>query len=653
MELNREHFRAIIFHNFRRGLSRQECFDELNSLYSDKAPSYSSVKNWYNEFNRGRCSIQDESRAGRLKSVVVPEKINAVRELIKQDRHVTYREIEASLDISMTSINKILHEHLSVKKICSRWIPHNLTNAQKKARVDWCKEMLEKYIQGTSKAVYNIYTGDESWIYAYEPETKQQSTVWVFQDEAKPTKVVRGRSTSKQMIACFFGINGHVATVALEQRRTVNSEWYTTICLPEVIGEIRKKQKNRRIILHHDNASSHTSTQTKAFLTERKIELMGHPPTEEGGIKFFGFQGKYLEAILQGLKAQFELVVAEDREWGQLLPDGNWTGMIGKIQKDQADIAVFMMTVTELRSDVVDYSPTYTTEDMTFAIEKPGKLPKSLAFVRTFDSYIWIVTLITLIIFPMMYKILLRCKDTYIQVLLMLVTTLLKQPIVEGNGSLRFHLLISSWMIFATIFSFSYSAVFLSLLTVPLDIVGVRNFKELSDAVITKNYACFILKGSSTMEFLLRSEKEYLRNLGQAAVRNGWYVKPVLNPLDTQMDKKSAMIGGRTWLSVTAGPENWKHYYIAEDSLLSFQMAVAMKKNFCLKKRLNRVVASLNNAGLYEKISEDDSFKMWITAPEKRRILIAKETALSLNDLMGVFVVLLSGLGLSLFFFCL
>lgn len=116
MELNREHFRAIIFHNFRRGLSRQECFDELNSLYSDKAPSYSTVKNWYNEFNRGRCSIQDESRAGRPKSVVVPEKIDAVRELIKQDRHVTYREIEASLDISMTSINKILHEHLSVKK---------------------------------------------------------------------------------------------------------------------------------------------------------------------------------------------------------------------------------------------------------------------------------------------------------------------------------------------------------------------------------------------------------------------------------------------------------------------------------------------------------------------------------------------------------
>ena len=28
---------------------------------------------------------------------------------------------------------------------------------------------------------------------------------------------------------CFFGRIGHVATVPLEQRRTVNSEWYTTI----------------------------------------------------------------------------------------------------------------------------------------------------------------------------------------------------------------------------------------------------------------------------------------------------------------------------------------------------------------------------------------------------------------------------------------
>lgn len=278
MELTREHFRAMIFYDFRRGLSRQECIDQLSSTFGDEAPSFATVKRWYNEFHHGRRSLSDESREGRPRSVTVPENIDAVQKLIMQDRHVTYCEIEAALGISSTSIHKILHDHLAVKKVCSRWIPHNLTKAQKDARVDWCKRMIKKYNGGASKDVYKIVTGDESWIYAYEPETKQQSTVWVFQDEPNPTKVRRARSTSKQMVACFFGKTGHVATVPLQERKTVNSEWYTTICLPEIFGEIRKANKRRRIILHQDNASSHVSRATTDYLSTQNIELMGHPP---------------------------------------------------------------------------------------------------------------------------------------------------------------------------------------------------------------------------------------------------------------------------------------------------------------------------------------------------------------------------------------
>ena len=126
MEISRESYRWIIYHNFRRGLSQQECVDERNSLYGDKAPSKITVYRWYSEFNRGRSSVADENREGRPKSVVVQQNIDAVQELLMQDRHVTYREIEASLNISSTSINSILHEHLIVKKMCSRWIPHNL-----------------------------------------------------------------------------------------------------------------------------------------------------------------------------------------------------------------------------------------------------------------------------------------------------------------------------------------------------------------------------------------------------------------------------------------------------------------------------------------------------------------------------------------------
>ena len=156
--------------------------------------------------------------------------------------------------------------------------PTLFVNRSKKARVDWSKKMLQKYDGYASKHVYHIVTGDESWIYAYEPESKPKSTVWVFQDEPNPTKVTRARSTSNQIIACFFGKTRDVAIVPLEQCRTINSEWYTTIIFPVVFQEIRKANSRRRITLQHDNASTHTSAQTTAFLSTQNIDLKSHPP---------------------------------------------------------------------------------------------------------------------------------------------------------------------------------------------------------------------------------------------------------------------------------------------------------------------------------------------------------------------------------------
>ena len=108
------------FYYFRSGLTQRQCIDKLNSIFGDEAPSRTSIYRWYGEFTRGRSSLQDEFREGRPKSVVVPETIVAVHQLILQDPHVTYCEIEKTLGISGT------------KKIYSHWIPHNLQIAQKK-----------------------------------------------------------------------------------------------------------------------------------------------------------------------------------------------------------------------------------------------------------------------------------------------------------------------------------------------------------------------------------------------------------------------------------------------------------------------------------------------------------------------------------------
>lgn len=55
----------------------------------------------------------------------------------------------------------------------------------------------------------------------------------------------------------FLGSTGHVSTVALEDKRNVNSEWYTTVCLPWIFQHVREKRPKGRIISQQDNARAH------------------------------------------------------------------------------------------------------------------------------------------------------------------------------------------------------------------------------------------------------------------------------------------------------------------------------------------------------------------------------------------------------------
>ena len=62
MEISRENFRAMIFYDFRVGLSQEECIDRLRKGFDDEAPSKTRVYEWSKEFKFGRCSLKDQPR---------------------------------------------------------------------------------------------------------------------------------------------------------------------------------------------------------------------------------------------------------------------------------------------------------------------------------------------------------------------------------------------------------------------------------------------------------------------------------------------------------------------------------------------------------------------------------------------------------------
>ena len=47
------------------------------------------------------------------------------------------------------------------------------------------------------------------------------------------------------MIACFFAKFGHVATIPLEDRKTVTADWYINHCLPKIFQAWCKRRPER------------------------------------------------------------------------------------------------------------------------------------------------------------------------------------------------------------------------------------------------------------------------------------------------------------------------------------------------------------------------------------------------------------------------
>ncbi|KAI6659609.1 Mariner transposase [Oopsacas minuta] len=82
------------------------------------------------------------------------------------------------------------------------------------------------------------------------------------------------------MWVIFFRRSGFVEGIALEDRKAVTADWYTTIC-PKVFSAIEKQSEKsdvRGILLNHDNASSHTVLRTCEFLEISRIGTLLHPP---------------------------------------------------------------------------------------------------------------------------------------------------------------------------------------------------------------------------------------------------------------------------------------------------------------------------------------------------------------------------------------
>ena len=154
----------------------------------------------------GKTDLKEEPRPGQPRKAVTKADVAAVADMVKQDARFTVKEIADSAGVSSGTVHKILTQELKLRKVCARWVPHLFTKEQKTTRVKMAKNLLKKYKKFDKRRILELLTGDENWVYYFEPQRRINNKQWLRKDQAWPVIAKRIKSAQKFCMPRYFSI---------------------------------------------------------------------------------------------------------------------------------------------------------------------------------------------------------------------------------------------------------------------------------------------------------------------------------------------------------------------------------------------------------------------------------------------------------------
>jgi len=150
----------------------------------------------------------------------------------------------------------------------------------KNTHLTLCQELKYQF-ESDPDFLSKVITGDKSWCYGYDPETKQASSQWKTPTSPRPKKARQMRSNVKMMLIVFFNVRGIVHWEFVPPGQTVNQEFYLEV-LRRLRENVRRKHPELWRLgdwfLHHDNTPAHTALSVTRYLASLGWTVVPHPP---------------------------------------------------------------------------------------------------------------------------------------------------------------------------------------------------------------------------------------------------------------------------------------------------------------------------------------------------------------------------------------
>ncbi|XP_012062218.1 PREDICTED: histone-lysine N-methyltransferase SETMAR-like [Atta cephalotes] len=147
------------------------------------------------------------------------------------------------------------------------------------------KQCLEIFQRNSDEFLRRFITVNETWIYYFTSETKEQSKQWTSSDELAPKTV---KSAGKMMATVFWDARGIIHIDYLSLKQTINGDYAAL----DRFSNILKKKTSlfNKEVLFQNNAWVHTCPAPFAKFNEFRYELLLHLVYSPDLAPYFCFQ---------------------------------------------------------------------------------------------------------------------------------------------------------------------------------------------------------------------------------------------------------------------------------------------------------------------------------------------------------------------------
>ena len=251
--MEKSEFHVLIKHCFLMWKNTVQAKQWLDKCYLDSAPSEATVKRWYADFKCGRTDTNDDECSGHPNSAISLENTKKPHKLVLANCKLKLGEMAEELKISEGNVFTFLREHLSMRKLFSKWLLHLLAVNQKQQCINDSEHCLQLFQCNKKEFCINLW----QWM-KHESTTSllsQISSQFSRQQQVKAIQWPKMQTSAGKVLASVF--------------------WDA-----QGILFIKKRplMKKKKVLFHQDNAPCYKLIATMVKLHELHFKLLPHPP---------------------------------------------------------------------------------------------------------------------------------------------------------------------------------------------------------------------------------------------------------------------------------------------------------------------------------------------------------------------------------------